>query len=81
MTVASCLPMENSIAKAMSHLIFWMKNDNDWNRWEAYDLLTHIATIPVGYFAIGTVGAKIHKAYLTKLTNYYLILVMLYKII
>ena len=64
MTVASGRPMENSIANAMSHLIFWMEKDYDWNRWKAYDLLTHVASISIGYFGIGTVAVKINKSYL-----------------
>ena len=32
---------------------------------EAYDLLTHVARISVGYFALGTVAVKIEKKYLS----------------
>ena len=31
----------------------------------AYDLLTHVARISVGYYGIGTVAAKVEKRYLT----------------
>jgi hypothetical protein len=42
-----------------------METDYGWNRWRAYDLLTHVARISVGYYAIGTVAAKIEKRYLS----------------
>jgi hypothetical protein len=41
-----------------------MEADYGWNRWRAYDILTHVARLSVGYYAIGTVAAKIEKRYL-----------------
>ncbi len=35
-----------------------------WDRWRAYDLLTHVGQISVGYYGIGTVAAKINSRYL-----------------
>ncbi len=63
MTVASGCPMERSIAQAMAWLILWMEEEYGWNRWRAYDILTHVAEISVGYYGIGTVGVKIAKEY------------------
>ena len=63
MTVASGCPMERSIAQAMAWLILWMEEKYGWNRWRAYDILTHVAEISVGYYGIGTVGVKIAKSY------------------
>ena len=40
-----------------------MEKDYDWNRWKANDLLTHVASISIGYFGIGTVAVKINKSY------------------
>jgi amidase len=65
MTVATSCPMERASAEAFARLILWMEADYGWNRWRAYDLLTHVARISVGYYAIGTVAAKIEKRYLT----------------
>jgi amidase len=63
-TVATGCPMERSIAEAYAHLILWMEEDFGWNRWKAYDVLTHVGRISVGYYGIGTVGTKIEKKYL-----------------
>lgn len=63
-TVASGCPMERSIAEAYARLILWMEEDFGWDRWKAYDVLTHVGRISVGYYGIGTVGAKIEKKYL-----------------
>jgi len=61
MTIATGCPMERSIAQAYAWLILWMESEFGWNRWRAYDLLTHAGQISVGYFDIGTVAAKISK--------------------
>lgn len=63
MTVASGSPMERSIAQAVSWLILWMEEEYGWNRWRAYDILTHVMKISVGYYGIGTVAVKIAKEY------------------
>jgi acetamidase/formamidase len=62
--VATGTPMERSIAFASAQLILWMESEFGWDRWQAYDLLTHVARISVGYYAIGTVGVKMEKRYL-----------------
>jgi len=64
MTIATGCPMERASAEAFARLILWMEADYGWNRWRAYDLLTHVARISVGYYAIGTVAAKVEKRYL-----------------
>lgn len=66
MTVASGCPMERSIARAYAQLILWMEAEFAWDRWRAYDLLTHVGRISVGYYGIGTVAAKVKKRYLTR---------------
>jgi acetamidase/formamidase len=62
--VATGSPMEHSIAEAYAQLILWMETEYGWDRWLAYDLLTHVGQLSVGYYGIGTVGAKIAKRYL-----------------
>ena len=62
MTVASGCPMERSVAEAYARLIQWMEADFNWNRWQAYDVLTHAGAISIGYYAIGTVAAKVAKS-------------------
>jgi acetamidase/formamidase len=64
MTVVSGCPMERSAAQAFAQLILWMEAEYGWNRWRAYDILTHVARLSVGYYGIGTVAAKIEKRYL-----------------
>lgn len=64
MTVISGCPMERSLAEAFAQLILWMEQDYSWNRWKAYDLLTHVARTSIGYYAFGTVAVKISKRYL-----------------
>ncbi|MEX0713525.1 MAG: acetamidase/formamidase family protein [Pirellulales bacterium] len=64
MTIATGCPMERAVAEAYARLILWMEEEYGWQRWKAYDLLTHAGRISVGYYAIGTVAAKIDKRYL-----------------
>ena len=64
MTIATGNPMERSIAQAYAWLILWMEEEYGWDRWRAYDLLTHAGKISVGYFDIGTVATKISKQFL-----------------
>ncbi|MEX2115102.1 MAG: acetamidase/formamidase family protein [Pirellulales bacterium] len=63
MTVVSGAPLERSAAQAFAQLILWLEVDYGWNRWRAYDLLTHVAELSIGYYGIGTVAAKIAKRY------------------
>jgi amidase len=65
MTVATGLPMERATAEAFARMVLWMEDDFGWDRWRAYDLLTHVAQMSIGYYGIGTVGVKIAKRYLT----------------
>lgn len=66
MTVASGSPMERSIAAAFAQLILWLESDFHLSRWQAYDLLTHVGRISVGYYGIGTVATKIARHYLPR---------------
>lgn len=66
MAVATQGTLERAIAEAYSRLILWMESEYGWNRWKAYDLLTHVGTISVGHYTSGTVGAKIEKRYVLK---------------
>ena len=49
MTVATGCPMERSTAQAYAWLILWMEEEFGWDRWKAYDILTHVGQISVGY--------------------------------
>jgi len=64
MAVATGCPMERSIAQAYAWLILWMEEEYGWDRWRAYDLLTHVGQISVGHYDIGTVAAKVAKRYI-----------------
>jgi acetamidase/formamidase len=65
-TVATGCPMERSAAQAYAWLILWMEQEFGWDRWRAYDLLTHVGELSIGYYALGTVAAKIRKDYVTR---------------
>jgi len=62
--VVSGSPMERSIPLAYSQLILWLEGEFGWDRWLAYDLLTHVGEISVGYHGLGTVLAKVDRRYL-----------------
>jgi amidase len=64
MAIVSGPPMERSIAQAYAQLILWMESGYGWDRWRAYDLLTHVGRISVGYYGLGTVAAKVARRYL-----------------
>jgi amidase len=66
MTVATGCPMERSIAQAYAYLILWLEQDFGWDRWKAYDLLTHVGRISVGYYGFGTVAAKVAKRHVVR---------------
>jgi amidase len=66
MAVATGCPMERASAQAFAWLILWMEAEHGWNRWRAYDILTHVARISVGYYGIGTVAVKIAREFLNK---------------
>jgi acetamidase/formamidase len=66
MSIVSGTPMERSTAQAFAQLILWMEADFGWDRWRAYDLLTHVGQLSIGYYAIGTVAAKVDKRYLVQ---------------
>ena len=50
--------------RPFARLILWMEADYGWNRWRAYDILTHVARTSMGYYGLGTMAAKIEKRYL-----------------
>jgi acetamidase/formamidase len=64
LTISSASPMERAIAQAYSWLILWMESDYGWERWKAFDLLTHAGRISVGYYASGALATKVAKQYL-----------------
>ena len=64
MAVTSGAPAERSIARAYAELILWMESDYGWDRWKAYDLLTHVGEISVGYYDGGSIAAKVNRSYL-----------------
>lgn len=66
MTVATGCPMERASAEGFARLILWMEEEYGWDRWRAYDLLTHTARISVGYYGIGTVAVKVAREYVER---------------
>ena len=64
MTVVSGCPMERSIAEASARLILWLEAEYGWDRWRAYDILTHVARHSIGYYVLGTAAVTIAKDYL-----------------
>ncbi len=69
MSVATGCPMERAVAQAYAYLILWMESEYGWGRWKAFDLLTHVGRISVGYYGIGTVAAKLETRYLAAHTS------------
>ncbi|MCC6538475.1 MAG: acetamidase/formamidase family protein [Bryobacterales bacterium] len=63
MCVATHGNHERAIAEAYARLILWMEAGFGWSRWDAYDLLTHVGEISIGYYGSGAVGAKIARRY------------------
>lgn len=66
MTIATGPPAERSVAQAAAWLILWLEEEFGWNRWRAYDILTHVAKISIGYHGLGTAAMKINKEYARK---------------
>lgn len=64
MTIVTGSPMERSIAQAYAQLILCMEADYGWDRWRAYDLLTHVGRVSVGWYALGTVAVAVPRRYL-----------------
>lgn len=64
MTIASGRPAERAMAEAFARLILWLEADHGWKRWRAYDLLTHVARISVGYYDGGAVAVKVGREYI-----------------
>jgi amidase len=64
MVVTSGAPAERTIARSYAELILWMESDFGWDRWKAYDLLTHVGDISVGYYDGGSIAAKVNRTYL-----------------
>jgi len=62
--ISSATPVDRAIAQAYAYLILWLEADYNWDRWRAYDLLTHTGQVSVGYYTGGAVAAKIPKRYL-----------------
>ncbi|MCA9114598.1 MAG: acetamidase/formamidase family protein [Planctomycetaceae bacterium] len=60
--IASGTPLERSIAEASARLILWMEAEYGWNRWRAYDILTHVAQISIGYYGVAA-AMKINRRY------------------
>lgn len=65
MAVATRQPLERAIAEAYARLVLWMESEHGWNRWRAYDLLTHVGELSIGHYLSGTVGAKIRRSHLS----------------
>jgi acetamidase/formamidase len=66
MTIATGCPVERAAAQAFAELILWMESDFGWNRWRAYDILTHVARLSIGHYTTGTIAAKIERQFLEK---------------
>jgi acetamidase/formamidase len=66
MTIAAGPPMDRAAAEAFARLILWMEEDFGWSRWEAYDLLTHVARTSMGHYGSGTIGVKVEKKYVQR---------------
>ena len=68
-SVAVALPIERAIAESYAKLILWLEADYGWNRWQAYDLLTQVGQLSIGYYTTGAVAAKVALRYATASAN------------
>ncbi len=59
--VATAGSVDRALAHGFSLLILWLEAEYGWNRWRAYDLLTHTARVSLGYLASGTVGVAVAR--------------------
>jgi len=66
MTVGSARPMEDAARIAWKELIAWLEADHGFDRWEAYQLLTHAGRMRVGNMVdpLYSVVARLDKRYL-----------------
>lgn len=66
MTVGSARPMEDAARIAWKELISWLEADYGIDRWEAYQLLTHVGRMRIGNMVdpLYSVVARIDKRYL-----------------
>lgn len=63
MSIAVATPLDRAIAESYSRLILWLEQEYQWNRWAAYDLLTQVGKLSIGFYRTGTVAAKVAKQY------------------
>ena len=54
--------VDRALAHGFAMLILWLEAEHGWDRWQAYDLLTHTARVSLGYVAGGTVGVAIPRS-------------------
>ena len=64
MTIATQATHERAMAEAFSRLILWLEAEHGWPRWQAYDLLTHVARVSIGHYTTGTVGVRLDRRFL-----------------
>jgi amidase len=67
MSIGSVRPMEDSARIAYTDLIEWMVDDYDFDKWDAYMLLTQVGNARLGNMVDPnyTIGASISKDYLS----------------
>ena len=66
MTVGSARPMEDAARIAWKELIAWLEMDYGIDRWEAYQLLTHVGRMRIGNMVdpLYSVVARLDKRFL-----------------
>jgi amidase len=66
MAIGSARPLEDATRIAYRELILWMEKDYDYDRWDAYMMLSQCGRVRLGNFVDPkyTVGAAIGKQYL-----------------
>ena len=67
MAIGSARPLEDAARIAYRELILWLEQDYDYDRWDAYMMLSQCGRVRLGNFVDPkyTVGAAISKQYLT----------------
>ena len=68
MAIGSTRPLEDATRIAYRELVLWMAKDYDFDKWDAYMMLSQCGKVRRGNFVDPkyTVGAAISKRYLAK---------------
>jgi acetamidase/formamidase len=62
LAVAVASALDDAVGLAYARLARWLEAEHNWNRWEAWALLTQVGRVSLGYFREGIAAAAISRA-------------------